>query len=64
MSLATIIAEANRYSTTLIRLSDPELGGRKVSGTFDVRDTERLVARIARLLDLSVKRQAGVTIIG
>lgn len=62
--LSTIIAEANRYSATAIRLSEPDLGGRKVSGTFDVRDTERLIARLARLLDLPVKRKAGVIILG
>ncbi|MGF7151543.1 transmembrane sensor [Sphingomonas zeicaulis] len=53
-----LVAEANRYATTPLKLADPALAERRVSGTFRVGDAERLARRLAALLDAPVSRAA------
>lgn len=60
--LGDLVAEANRYAATPIVLAPPELAGLQVSGTFGIRDTERLAGNLAELLGLTV-RQDGRTIV-
>ncbi len=61
--LADVIAEANRYASTKISLSDPRLGSIPVSGVFRIDDPEKLARRLAQLLGLRVKRTAGQIIL-
>ena len=56
VSVAQLIALANRTSPRPIRLSDPAIGERKVSGRLRLNDTELLAERIAALFDLAVDR--------
>jgi transmembrane sensor len=54
--LADVIAAANRTSARPIRLADPSLGGRRVSGYFRIDDSDLLADRIASLFNLAVDR--------
>jgi transmembrane sensor len=60
--LGDLVSEANRYAATPIVLASPDLAGLQVSGTFGIRDTERLAGNLAELLGLTV-RQDGRTIV-
>ena len=55
--VAALVAEANRSASRPIRLADPALGQRRVSGRFRLDDTallaERLAALFGRTADLS-----------
>jgi transmembrane sensor len=59
--VAALVAEANRNSSRPIRLADPALGQRRVSGRFRLDDTallaERLAALFGRTADLSDPRE-------
>lgn len=60
MTLADVVAEANRYSRTPISLSDVGTGQLRVSGAFRPGDAEALATRLAAALDLeAVKRSDG-----
>lgn len=45
-TLADIVGEFNRYNRTQLRISDPQLATRRVSGVFEATDTETLLAFI------------------
>jgi len=45
-TLARVIEEFNRYNRTQLRISDPQLAARRVSGVFEATDTETLLAFI------------------
>ena len=57
ISLASLVAEANRYAADPVRLGDPDIGGLKVSGRFKLTDTDTFVGRTAQLFDLAVSRR-------
>jgi transmembrane sensor len=56
ITLAALIDMANRTSARPIRLGDPSLGQRRISGRFRIDDSDLLADRIAALLDLRVER--------
>jgi transmembrane sensor len=58
ISLAALVAQANRYAARPIILDDSETGELKVSGRFKLTDTETFVSRTAELFDLGVARQS------
>lgn len=49
VTVAALIAEANRGAARPIRLADPTLGSKRVSGRFRIDDTELLAGRLAVL---------------
>lgn len=57
VSVADLIALANRTAARPIRLADPALGARRVSGWFRVDDTGVLARRLGALLRQNVKTQ-------
>lgn len=54
--LSAVIAEANRDSSTSIRLADPGVGALRVSGRFRVDDADQVAERLATLFDLEVEK--------
>ncbi|WP_287004156.1 FecR domain-containing protein [Sphingobium sp.] len=54
--LAAVVAEANKDSTTVIRLGDASIGTLRVSGRFRVNDADQVADRLATLFDLDVER--------
>jgi transmembrane sensor len=54
--LGEVVTAANRYSTTKIRLSGPELSRLQVSGVFRVNEPEKLALSLAQLFGLRVVR--------
>ncbi|GLJ00212.1 FecR family protein [Sphingobium sp. BS19] len=54
--LSAVIAEANRDSSTSIRLADPSIGALRVSGRFRVDDADQVADRLATLFDLEVEK--------
>jgi len=54
--LSAVVAEANRGSSTLIKIADPDIGALKVSGRFHIDDTEQVAERLAALFDLDAER--------
>lgn len=54
ITLAALVAEANRDAARPIRLASPALGEQRVSGRFRIDDTERLAERLAALFDSEV----------
>ncbi len=44
--LSEVLEEVNRYAKTKIRLGDPSLGNTAVNGTFEIGDSESLVAAL------------------
>ncbi|AOH85633.1 hypothetical protein AWL63_18500 [Sphingomonas panacis] len=52
--LADLIAEANRYATKPLMFEAAELGERRLSGTFRLRDTRKLAENIGDLLGLAL----------
>lgn len=58
MTLADVVAEANRYSAAPIIVADPDIGRLRVSGAFRPGDAEALATRLAAALDLTVTRQS------
>jgi transmembrane sensor len=61
--VADLIAIANRNTRHPIRLDDPAIGARRVSGRFRVDDPELLAARLAALFDLVATRDKVGTLI-
>jgi RNA polymerase sigma factor (sigma-70 family) len=45
-TLADVVAEFNRYNRTQLRIADPQLAARRISGVFEATDTETLLAFI------------------
>lgn len=56
--LAAAVAEVNRYSDRKVELAGADLGGRPVSGFFDVGDSESFARGVADLFDLGLSRGA------
>lgn len=59
LPLGDVINHANRVGGAKIELADMKIGGRLVSGRFDVSDARSLARQLAAALDLDVKVQAG-----
>ena len=64
VSLADLVAEANRYAKKPIVLASGDLAAIKVSGTFGVRDTHRLAGNLADLLGLALHEKSGTIVLG
>lgn len=52
--LGEVVDRANRLGGTPIRLADPELASRRVSGRFDISNSEALARKLATALDLDI----------
>ncbi|MGF7148950.1 transmembrane sensor [Sphingomonas zeicaulis] len=50
--LSVVIADVRRYSRRRIRLADPALASRRVTGRFRAQDGEAIIARLAEALEL------------
>jgi transmembrane sensor len=61
--LDALLAAANRGAPHPIRLADPALAGRRVSGRFRTDDTRLLAERLALLLDLKVEVEPSGSIV-
>ena len=61
--LRVAVALANRYSRTQIRLADPALGGRQISGAFHVGDAKAFARSLAVAFELAIDRAADGTIV-
>ncbi|MFT4054931.1 MAG: FecR domain-containing protein [Novosphingobium sp.] len=57
--LADLLREANRYAERPIVLGSPDLRDIQVSGTFNLRDGDRLAYNLADLFDLTVRDNGG-----
>lgn len=57
VTLARVVAEANRYATQPIILADPELGHRRVTGSFAAADTAAIARMLAASLHLELSRR-------
>lgn len=55
VTVATLVAEANRGAVRPIRIADRALGEKQVSGRFRVDDTRLLAERLAALFDSKVE---------
>lgn len=62
-TLGEVIATANRYSVTKIRLAAPEMERLPASGVFRVDDPDRLAKSLALLFTLEVARAPGEIIL-
>lgn len=62
-SVAAVIAEANRYATTQIRIEGDDVAALQVTGVFMAGDTERLARRLALAFDLQVEHRQGAIIL-
>ncbi|WP_158213692.1 FecR family protein [Sphingopyxis witflariensis] len=58
LPLGAVIDRANRVNATQIRVENPSLANRLVSGRFDVADAGALARKLAAALDLSVEIRA------
>jgi transmembrane sensor len=56
ITVAALVAEANRGAARPIRLADPALGAKRISGRFRIDDTALLAERLAVLFDGKVER--------
>jgi transmembrane sensor len=54
--LGEIVEEFNRYARVSIEIDDPALQALRVSGRFDVYDTESFVAFLASLDGITIER--------
>lgn len=61
--LRDAVVLANRYSVTQIRLTDPALGNRQISGAFHVGDAEAFARSLAVAFGLAIERAADGTIV-
>lgn len=59
LPLGAVIDRANRLNTGQIRLADPSLASRLVSGRFDVADAGSLARKLAVALDMVVETRPG-----
>lgn len=63
VTVAALVDEANRTAARPIRLADPGLGAKRVSGRFRIDDTAQLAERLAALFDGKVDRDDGREIV-
>lgn len=61
--VADVIAEANRYAAGHQIVASPDIADKRVSGTFRVGDSNRLVEHLAILLDVDVDHLANGDIV-
>jgi len=54
--LGDAVAAINRYNRTSVRLSDPALASRKISGAFRASDPDAFAEAVARMLVLKISR--------
>ncbi len=54
--LSDVVSEANRYATGPILVAATDVSDRKVSGTYRIRDVERLAENLADMLRLALIR--------
>lgn len=54
--LGDVVGEANRYATGPVLVAAPDVSDRKVSGTYRIRDVERLAENLADMLRLALIR--------
>ena len=64
LPLAAVLQYANARSTVPMRLADPALGSRPVTGRFDVADGRALARKLAVALDLALAEDGGTLILG
>lgn len=62
-TLGDVVAAANRYSTTKIRLATPDMDRIPVSGVFRVNDPDRLATSLSLLFGLNITRTPGEIIL-
>lgn len=62
-TLGEVIATANRYSVTKIRLATPEMERLPASGVFRVNDPDRLAKLLSQLFKLEITRAPGEIIL-
>jgi transmembrane sensor len=55
-TIAAVISQFNRYNLVQLRVTDPVLAGRQVSGVFDATDSESFVAFLQTLAMVRVMR--------
>jgi ferric-dicitrate binding protein FerR (iron transport regulator) len=64
-TLADVVAEFNRYNLTQLRVDDPNLATRRVSGVFEATDIETLLAFISQgSTGVSITRKDRSVLIG
>ena len=63
MSLAEVVAEANRYSTTRIELAEPAIGALRVTGAFKPADADTLAQTLSAAFDLTRTTRADGSIL-
>lgn len=56
VALAEVIAEANRYSVSKLRLGDPRLANVKLNGNFRTGDNNSIAEAASALLDVRLER--------
>lgn len=56
VALAEVIAEANRYSVSKLRLGDPRLASVKLNGNFRAGDNNSIAEAASALLDVRLER--------
>lgn len=59
LPLGAVIDRANRVNSAKIGVADTAIGGRLVSGRFDVSNARSLARQLAAALNLDLKEQAG-----
>lgn len=57
-SLSSVIREFNRYRTYPLVLDDPALAGMRISGVFDLNDTESLIAYLGAYEVVQIARKS------
>lgn len=61
--LADAVAEINRYSATRIVLSDARLADMKVNGVFNIRDVDRFIPTIQKILPVTTEQLSDTAIV-
>lgn len=62
-ALSEALAEMNRYSRRRIELSDPAMGGLRISGVYKTGDNEAFARSAAMVLNLRVRDTGGALVI-
>jgi transmembrane sensor len=62
-TLADAVAQFNRYNTQQLRINDPEIAARTVSGTFQTTNTSDFASLARDVLGLKLERKQGVIVI-
>ena len=61
--LSEALEEVNRYSTTQIRLVDPDLAAIPIAGTFEVGDTTSVVSALTALWPIRAEEKDGAVLL-